>query len=136
VQRFLEITGNHIMASGNRRTTGVRQSLAYVALIALVMVMAVVMPGNSQTTYGAFYSGNELFETCKRNPAVCLGYVSGSFDAIGGEWGGRTCPPKEVTNVQIRDVVMKFLTDHSEHRHFSAAALIAIALSVAFPCPP
>jgi Ssp1 endopeptidase immunity protein Rap1a len=138
-----EGAGQHI--EDNFRNT-IGQALGRVAvpiragLAALVTVMAVVMPGHGQTIQG-FYSGNELFETCKRNPAACLGYISGSFDALAGSGGTlngwRTCPPQAaLTNVQIRDVVMKYLTEHPEYRHLSAAALIARALSSAFPCPP
>ncbi len=39
-----------------------------------------------------------------------------------------------VTNGQVRDVVVKYLKDHPEERHFLASILAVKALSKAFPC--
>ena len=91
-------------------------------------------------------SGNELMDFCAPNddlpPFMCLGYILGAADFIGAqiEAGGtqRTvglCLPSSVTRRQKFEVVMKYLQEHPEQRHYDAAGLILSALVQAFPCP-
>jgi Rap1a immunity proteins len=72
-----------------------------------------------------------------------IGYVEGIADAMaaiqahdGSPQGSRACIPDPVLSTQVRDIVTRFLREHSELRHFSAGSLVAHALAEAFPCPP
>jgi hypothetical protein len=84
-----------------------------------------------------------LLEWCHQRSDACLGYIAGVSDTIDavqsqGETvvGWRSCSPKQVTGIQVKDVVVRFLTGHPEVRHLTAASLTARALAEAFPCPP
>jgi hypothetical protein len=50
-------------------------------------------------------------------------------------WGRRACLPEVSVAGQARDVAVRYLTDHPESRHYTAASLVAEALEEAFPCP-
>ena len=67
-----------------------------------------------------------------------MGYVEGVADTLAADeylTGWNACLVGGLTDVQLRDVVVKFLEGHPEERHFAAAALVAQALAKAFPCP-
>jgi hypothetical protein len=88
------------------------------------VVLAVLLAGSavaaSEQTV-AFWDGNDLLAMCRsRNPVAvgeCVGFVGGIAGAIQiaqafGGTGWRACRPKAATNVQVRDVAVKFLIDH------------------------
>jgi Ssp1 endopeptidase immunity protein Rap1a len=88
-------------------------------------------------------TGNELLESCEAKgsfkEAFCLGYITGVTDldqmnASVFPEHRRSCVPENVTNGQIRDVIVRYLTDHPEERHMLAAILVAEAMGKAFPC--
>jgi hypothetical protein len=63
---------------------------------------------------------------------MCLGYVAGVSDAL--EEVNQICPPKGVNVRQIIDLIVKYLSDHPEKRHYDAASEAGLALMDAFPC--
>jgi hypothetical protein len=93
-----------------------------------------------------FESGNQLYEHCagpQKNSAleqgICGGYITGVSDAqetIGGTIPAAhiVCVPQEVTVAQEMAIVTRYLEDHPEKRHYSAASLVLSALLVSFPC--
>jgi Rap1a immunity proteins len=89
-----------------------------------------------------FYSGNLLLKACA-NAEVCVGFVAGVADTMvaaqeppgGSVLGLRTCIPASVTLGQAKDVAVRYIQEHPESRHYSAAKLVAEALDGAFPCP-
>ena len=91
-----------------------------------------------------FYTGNELWSLCSGKSdyasGVCIGFVAGVADTLAVGTGilglGRACFPEQVTEGQARDVVKRYLEQHPERRHYTAANLVAEALVEAFPCPP
>ena len=113
-------------------------------LRALVAASVLLLPAStstfSQDDKGAsvpFWDGNNLYEICtspKGSPkmSLCLAYVMGASDAF--QFARVICPPKELTNGQTVDVVVKLLRDHPETRHSSAPSEVATALMRAFPC--
>ena len=78
-------------------------------------------------------TGNKLLEECEAaepmRQAFCLAYIIGATD-VGGMDGQvfperrRTCAPDGVSNGQLRDVVVKYLKEHPETRHYAAALLV------------
>lgn len=90
-----------------------------------------------------YLDGNELLTWCSESiTARCGAYDMGVADAMqffrtdgGNLTGFRACIPPPVTSKQVEDIVMKFLREHPELRHLSAAGLVINALADAFPCP-
>jgi hypothetical protein len=103
----------------------------------LLLLSASAHPQRVSTT-----TGNDLLESCESRDfkqAFCLGYITGVTDFDGMDGAAfperrRSCIPENVSNGQVRDVVVKYLKDHPEERHLLAAVLIVEAASKAFPC--
>jgi 2-methylcitrate dehydratase PrpD len=88
-------------------------------------------------------TGNKLLEECEATEpfrqAFCLGYIMGVTDVDGMDGAAfperrRTCVPEDVTNGQLLDILVKYLKNHPEERHYSAAVLAIKAITKAFPC--
>ena len=121
-----------------------RAKLFFVMAVALFWSASVF----SETIVGGFVTGNSLFDVCSDshhiNEAYCKGYVAGVADAISqmnavkanGWTTPSTCIPQgeKVTQDQLKDVVVQYLTAHPEIRHVAAAGLTLLALQAAFPC--
>ena len=90
-------------------------------------------------------TGNDLKEYCQFYPrhtestALCMGYIGGSLDMTRGLNkmfnNALLCEPSGVTGDQLIAMVIKYLSDHPEQLHFSAASLILNMYTNAFPCP-
>jgi hypothetical protein len=83
-------------------------------------------------------SGNDLLDRCSSsaevNESYCAGYVVGVVERLLARHGP-FCPPPKVAMQQLKDVMVLYLQDHPEVRDVNAAALTALALAAAFPCP-
>jgi hypothetical protein len=119
------------------------------ALATAFLSVAVAAPARAGG-FATFETGNQLFEECQPSASyykqgVCLGFVAGvadAMDAAQSSWrhetvtGWRAClPANQVTEGQVQDVAVNFLTRHPELRHYGAVGLVAAALAEAFPCP-
>lgn len=86
-------------------------------------------------SFAQVLTGNDLLQRITSdNPgmkSIALGYVGGVTDSLGGDV---FCAPDGVTLAQAVDMVRKWLTDNPEHRHMSAAVLVAVILQRAWPC--
>lgn len=123
----------------SRKQWGLWRRVLFAAGAVVIAVMAV-----SAGARADFQNGNELYADCTEEPVSfnrghCLGYVVGIADVLqhpGSRVGDfATCLAKGVTEGQVRDVALQFLTQHPELRHYAAAYLVARALAEAFPCP-
>ena len=97
-----------------------------------------------------FYDGNALYAGLadyRTEPmrdivtaSAATGFVLGVADTLRGFGDSRTglqfCLPSEATRGQVIDLVLAYLRDHPELRHYTAWSLTAAALSLAFPCKP
>lgn len=108
------------------------------ALVAALMILF------AQPSAAGWMSGNELLQSCEEtNEAIkyqqlarCMGYIMGVADTMSADNsvnGFRAKFTVGITVQQITDVVLKFLREHPEDRHYSANGLVAQALSEAFP---
>jgi hypothetical protein len=89
-------------------------------------------------------TGNDLKGYCQFYPrhtestALCLGYINGSLDMTRGlnkMFNGQiVCEPPGVTGEQLIAMAIKYLSDHPEELHFSAASLVLNMYTKAFPC--
>jgi hypothetical protein len=127
----------------------------YPIALALLFISTSLCPGQT-ATYSSIEDGNSLAEFCKESPkptaletlhrGMCAGYIVGvkdaeettkiSLRAANMEDKRRLtfCVDQRVTNGQLLDVVNKFLKDHPEVLHLSAAMIIDGALARSFPC--
>jgi hypothetical protein len=120
--------------------------IPYAAAIVAVTLAA------TGTASATFKNGNDLYSECtaptdwQRRYLFCYGYIEGIADAEDIEdlrasgfmdpkaKGNALCLPAGVQLGQLKDVVVQYLVGHPERRHRSAAALVELALSAAFPC--
>ena len=112
-----------------------------------LIIAVLVMSWASPVWAAAFTNGNDLYEKCtvEKSSNVyymdyswCQAYIIGAADALTGPdigVGGFTfCIPIEVTQLQVQDIVKKWLSNHPQNRHYSAHSLVASALSEVWPC--
>jgi len=90
-------------------------------------------------------TGNDLKEYCQFYPrhtestTLCMGYIAGSLDMTRGLNkmfnGALLCESPGVTGDELLAMAIKYLSDHPEQLHLSAASLILNMYTAAFPCP-
>jgi Rap1a immunity proteins len=96
-------------------------------------------------SYAEFLDGNRLFELCDDEAPdykqdVCLGYVMGVIDVLVSysdveiEQRIGLCAPKNVSAAQLREIVVRYLKQHPEERHYAALNTVGAAVRDAFPC--
>jgi hypothetical protein len=107
-------------------------------LISIIALALAVTAQPDSAPVRIWKTGNDILADCSStSDAVrfaCMGYIMGVSDTIATE-GGLTQPialPEGSTPVQLKDVVISYLTQHPEKRHLTAAALVYGALTGAF----
>ncbi len=84
-------------------------------------------------------TGNDLYKWCRgSDQSLCLGYVIASVETLLW-WQIQTDQcfnniPNTATYGQIRDVVVKFLSDNPAKRDAFATILVSNAVQDAWPC--
>ena len=81
-----------------------------------------------------YINGNQLHADLtgsNSDRAFALGFVAGVVDAFDGDL---FCTPQGANLGQLRDIVQKFLVRNPKERHRNAAAIVAIALVIDYPC--
>jgi hypothetical protein len=107
--------------------------------IAELSVALFILAGS---TTGSYKSGNDLLNDCTSNTdsqLVCIGYIQGVADtwaAFRAVSSRPDCVPEGVLVRQLRDVVLRFLQAHPEHRHSAATSLVMNAFAEAWHCSP
>lgn len=115
--------------------------------IILAALLAGVLSGEGHAeSSGAIMTGNKLLDYCSSplgtlESGVCNGYVAAIYDVLLAPAaasaiikGWFACIPPGATLGQLRDVVVAYLRNNPQHRHYGAPALAALALALAFPC--
>lgn len=78
-------------------------------------------------------TGNKLTEICKTESGyqygVCLGFINGV-----AALQKQACIPEGVKFGQLKDVVLKYISENPEHRHKPATAIITSALAQVWVC--
>ena len=84
-----------------------------------------------------FVSGNYLLDTCEKTDNIsssfCIGTILAYYDML-YEMEYYCGDGSQRTPGQIRDVVVKYLREHPEHRDTRASALAFFAIIDAFNC--
>jgi hypothetical protein len=88
------------------------------------------------SAFSHFLTANDLYAHCtvpeSAERLYCTGIIVGLADAF--EHDGTMCPPDGASVSQVVDVVVQYLRDHPEKRHYAIANEAALALKQAFPC--
>ena len=102
-------------------------------MIALLMLMA-------DAGITTFTTGQDLVALCRTDRPACTRYIVGASDMIAGLETEKSLPPMvcvgaSVTEAQLTDVTVKFLTDHPGSLDRGVGGLIWAALYDTWPCP-
>jgi len=111
--------------------------------VTLACVIITAWLGIIPSALADFRRGNDILQMCESpkewtDIAYCYGYIDAVIDAMiyGNTVNGfKACVPTMVKNARLIDIVIQFLRLNAARRHFGAAALIANAMSDAYPCP-
>jgi hypothetical protein len=108
-----------------------------VALFVLVMVFA-------KASWAQFFDGKNLLLMCTSQEASfayggCVGFVAGVSDTLKASENRRgmqerICVPGDVTTVQLKDQVVKYLNLVPQFHDYVATFLVEMALRSAYPC--
>ena len=111
-------------------------------MIALTVLMTVsTNPRAAKAITGM--TGSELLGYCENEGVYSQGLCDGFIDGVGDGFQsfalyiGRRLPfcyPQDATVEQVRRVIVKYLEEHPQDLHYSAAESAFIALGDAFPC--
>lgn len=109
--------------------------MRYVFVIFFVLLAAPASAGN-------FENGNSLYKNCQGDTfeqTRCMAYISAIADVLGGKSynsvaGYVACIPLRVNLDQLRSILVKWLNNNPQYRHYAAPGLVAAAFEEAFPC--
>ena len=91
--------------------------------------LAVSMVGIVQADH--LTTGNDLMRHCVASPdSFCAGYICGVIDSN----HTLLCFPPEVTKMEIINITIVYLRDHSDRLGLYAPNLVIKAMRAAFPC--
>lgn len=91
-------------------------------------------------------TGSGLLENCAVDPAasgqaerdyhlgLCIGFIKGVTNTLSEQRLGEICPPDELTNEGLKDVVVAWLRKHPEFLDAPAVGAVVSATTEAFPC--
>jgi hypothetical protein len=97
---------------------------------AISLSIAVSLLGSGETLCQGFWDGNDLYKYCGSenmpDKTVCTAYVVGAVDVFVAS--RKLCFPKNFIIKEAADIVINYLRDHPEGRHYAAVSEIAMAL--------
>jgi len=104
-----------------------------------VALMASAASASAQQVPARVNAG-ALLSVCNENQAACLTYVLGAIDGVvtAAVLAGRPnpiCIPAGTTNRQLADAAVRYLRAHPEEAATNGAAVVAVAVRAAYPCP-
>jgi hypothetical protein len=65
---------------------------------------------------------------------LCIGFIKGVTNTVAEQKLGGICPPDELTNEGLRDVVVAWLRAHPQFLGAPAVGAVVSATAEAFPC--
>ena len=65
---------------------------------------------------------------------LCIGFIKGVTNAWAEQNPGGICPPDDVDNEDLRDVVVVWLRSHPESLDAPSVGAVLSAVTTAFPC--
>jgi hypothetical protein len=117
-----------------------RRKLLYLCLAVLVGTSA---PPFVTPARAYFLDGDELLNHCsitvpdeRFDPAICLTYIMGAYDAYMFQRLVRNqprCAPRNLTGADLREVVVDYLMANPDNRAMDASALVWNAIIEKWP---
>ena len=108
-------------------------------LLSASVIIAALLCGTAAPA--AVMDGNDLLKQCTATIGAlvqfCFGYIDAITDSLlENRRLGATdiCVPTGLDDTQLRDIVAKFLKENYRLRPLAAPALVAQALTEAYPC--
>jgi len=107
-------------------------------------VLAAALAISAPPALANYLTGKDLYADCSKpqgsfSQGFCSGYISGVVDAIehyqvskGAEKS--VCVPKEASIGQVKELVVRYLTQHPGERNNAASSLVWDAVRNSFPC--
>jgi len=110
------------------------------AVATIVLATMLFAGGASAQTPSQLITAKQLLDLCTSqapdDSVRCNGYIQGAFEEVKGDAAlpgvQPLCLPLNVSNSQLRDIVIKVLRDHPARR--LGASLAYLALHEAFTC--
>ena len=108
-----------------------------------LLITLLVTLGISMGSYGGFKTGGEVLQTCEDESDImivsCIDYLMGVADTFSlvmktSHVAKVICIPPKVNGGQLSKVVVKYLNEHPEDLHYTAAGEVFYAYREAFPC--
>ena len=110
------------------------------------LVVQPASPGSESQPEPVVNTGAGLLENCTYDGkassqadlefhlGLCIGFIKGVTNAWAEQNPGGICPPDDVDNEDLRDVVVVWLRTHPEALAAPAVAAVVVATTEAFPC--
>lgn len=114
------------------------RKLTLLLLFGVSSFLSLTHQAQAQTrTY--YVDGERLYEECTSERATgevfCLSYIMAIADALDGQRHSNSveaCIPAQVNSTTLRDVVLNFLRERPQWRHWSAYELVMLSLITAY----
>lgn len=112
---------------------------SHMSWIRLPAIVGAIICQSSLSAADGFWDGNKLFSECEKMTGLCAAYLAGLADTTLEETGIATpnaviCLPNNTNLRQLRDVVLKKLTDRPQDRTKPAVYISLSAIQEAWPC--
>ena len=109
----------------------------------VLLAVLLLLPGIG---WAQFFDGKTLLMMCTSEPRSfaeggCVGFVAGISDSLKAAENrrapnDRVCVPPEMTTMELRDTVVKYLNLVPQFQEYQASFLVEMALLSAYPCNP
>jgi len=107
--------------------------MKYLLAAALLLLPSFLLPSLARAE---FDTGNDVWNLCTDNAAghnyMCIGMTTAYFDMMLAT--GYQCASPAADRGQVRDVVLKYLSDNPGMRNLPASQLAMTSLTTAFQC--
>lgn len=115
-------------------------------LVSLALVSGQTPPAPEIRIEPVINTGAGLLENCTVDAAasgkaereyhlgLCIGFIKGVTNTLSEQRLGDICPPDDLTNEGLKDVVVAWLRKHPEFLDAPAVGAVVSATTEAFPC--
>ena len=114
-----------------------------ILLPCFALVAASGAPPFGAPAHANFLDGDELINHCsatiadeRNDPAVCVTYIMGAYDAFMFDRLVRNlprCTPRNLTAGRLREAVVEYLVENADNRGMDASALVWNAIIAKWP---
>lgn len=108
-------------------------------MASLALTLCAASASYGQAPLPSLTQGNQFYSRCQRPDTVeqslsCFGYFRGLVDGMNWALSKSFCIPADVTYQQMTDIVLKYMRDNPEVRHWGMPAIYAWVAGFSFPC--